>query len=434
MTETVPHVKGTPTRGLAAATFGFFVGFMAVALIGPNGPTFKSTMGLTASQLGLLVAAPNLSGSLLRIPFGAWVDKTGGKKPFLILLGGATAGLFGLTAVLIADYPKHLTIGMYPLMVALAVLCGCGIATFSVGIPQTSYWYPHKKQGMALGLYAGLGNTAPGFVTLILPFAVLALTLPGTYAVWLIFVAIGTMIYSFIALDAPFFQLSRRGLPREKSIEIAKGQGEELFPSGQLVQALKISARAWRNWALVAAYFTSFGGFLALTTWFPTYWNLFHGFNSRTAAVTTALSFTLLASLVRAAGGSVSDRIGGENAAIGAFALITVGALMMVSLSDTALDIAAAVVIGIGMGLANASVFKLVARYVPEAVGGAAGWVGGLGAFGGFVVPPILGSFVDVYGKNGYNLGFVTYILLGLVSVAIMAFLRARSKSVPVRA
>jgi len=60
-----------------------------------------------------------------------------------------------------------------------------------------------------------------------------------------------------------------------------------------------------------------------------------------------------------------------------------------------------------------------VAKYVPEAVGGASGWVGGLGAFGGFVVPPILGSFVDIYGKIGYARGFVVYIILAVISIII---------------
>ena len=48
--------------------------------------------------------------------------------------------------------------------------------------------------------------------------------------------------------------------------------------------------------------------------------------------------------------------------------------------------------IGLGMGLANAAVFKMVPKYVPHAVGGASGLVGGLGALGGFVIPPFLGA------------------------------------------
>jgi len=65
-------------------------------------------------------------------------------------------------------------------------------------------------------------------------------------------------------------------------------------------------------------------------------------------------------------------------------------------------DAMASILLGVGIGVANAAVFGLVPTYVPEAVGGASGLVGGLGAFGGFAIPPILGLFVDLQGPAGY--------------------------------
>ncbi len=78
------------------------------------------------------------------------------------------------------------------------------------------------------------------------------------------------------------------------------------------------------------------------------------------------------------------------------------------------------------MGIANAAAFKLVAAYVPQAVGGASGWVGGLGAFGGFVVPPILGGFVDAFGAAGYARGFVVYVTLAAMAIAISYALKKK--------
>jgi NNP family nitrate/nitrite transporter-like MFS transporter len=54
---------------------------------------------------------------------------------------------------------------------------------------------------------------------------------------------------------------------------------------------------------------------------------------------------------------------------------------------------------------------------VPKAVGGAAGWVGGLGAFGGFAIPPMLAFAVRDLGNNGYSIGFVVYLFLALFSL-----------------
>ena len=59
----------------------------------------------------------------------------------------------------------------------------------------------------------------------------------------------------------------------------------------------------------------------------------------------------------------------------------------------------------------------MVPQAVPKAVGGAAGWVGGLGAFGGFAIPPMLAFAVRDLGKNGYSIGFVVYLFLALLSL-----------------
>lgn len=79
-------LKGNSKQGLTGATIGFFVGFAAVALYGSTAAIFKhSFLNLNPILLALLISAPSLSVSLLRIPFAAWVDSTGGRKPFIIL-------------------------------------------------------------------------------------------------------------------------------------------------------------------------------------------------------------------------------------------------------------------------------------------------------------------------------------------------------------
>ncbi|MEB3779199.1 MAG: MFS transporter [Desulfurococcales archaeon] len=412
-------LKGDPTKGLIAATFGFFVGFAAVALYGPTAKEFRDIMGLSGTLMGLLVAIPQLTGSLLRIPFGAWVDKVGGKKPLLTLLVLSVIGMSGLTGILLLYYPDRITIEMYPAILLFGALAGCGVATFSVGIPQTSYWFPQRRQGWALGTYAGLGNTAPGFFTLLIPVAVASVGLPGAYALWLLFLVAGTLIYAIIAHDAYYFQLVGKGVSRDEARKIASSLGQELFPSGKLTETLKISARIKRTWALVALYFTSFGGFLALTTWFPSYWRLLHGLGRVEAGILGGVGFSLIASFIRVFGGYVSDKIGGEKTAIISYSLVLLGAAILTTTTLFYPAVIGEIIIALGMGIANAAVFKLVPKYVPEAVGGASGWVGGLGAFGGFVVPPILGLFVDYLGDIGYARGFIVYVLLALMSLTI---------------
>lgn len=77
------------------------------------------------------------------------------------------------------------------------------------------------------------------------------------------------------------------------------------------------------------------------------------------------------------------------------------------------------ITMGVGMGMGHAAAIQLVTKYVPEAVGGAAGWIGGIGAFGGFVIPPFLGGFVDIFGIGGYATGFMVFVVLALMSITI---------------
>ncbi len=424
------RTKGTPNSGLLAATLGFFFGFAAVALFGPTAHKFKEIMDLSPGQVGLLVAAPSLSGSLLRIPFSAWVDTTGGRKPFLVLLGSSLVGMAGLAVIVTAFYPDNLTPGMYPLLLLLGVLSGAGIATFSVGISQVSYWFPQSRQGSALGIYAGAGNLAPGMFSFLLPVVLKAAGLSTAYIAWLGLLAIGTFLYWRMGQNAPFFQLREQGLSVEESKAAARDLGEELFPAGTAMQTLQISARNSKTWALVVLYFTTFGGFIALTAWLPTYWKEFHGVSLVTAGALTA-TFSILASAIRIGGGSVSDKIGGERTAIISLAILFAGAVLMTISAAVALSVFAEILMAIGMGVTNAAVFKLVPQEVPEAVGGAAGWVGGLGAFGGFAVPPLMGLFVKGADTSGYATGFVVFVTLAVISLAVAFWLNKSAHPAP---
>ena len=57
-------------------------------------------------------------------------------------------GLGGITLLLATSYPDGMK-GMYGLVLIFGFLSGCGIATFSAGIGQTSYWFPRQKQGLS---------------------------------------------------------------------------------------------------------------------------------------------------------------------------------------------------------------------------------------------------------------------------------------------
>jgi MFS transporter, NNP family, nitrate/nitrite transporter len=417
--------KGTPAQGLFGATLGFFIGFAAVALFGVTAGKFQAVMHLSPLAVACLVATPSLTGALLRIPFSAWVDTTGGRKPFLILLTLAIIGMAGLTIVVSRYYPRYLTPSMYPVLLGLALLCGCGIAGFSVGVSQVSYWYPQAKQGSALAVFGGVGNLAPGIFSFILPLALSSLGLARSYLIWLALLVVGTVLYSLYGRNSWYFQFLANGQSREEARASAAACGQTLFPARSLTASLWASARVWQTWALVCVYFTTFGGFMALTAWFPTYWKGSFGLSTVAAGMLTG-AFSVLTSLIRVVGGVLADKLteGGENTSILSLLIMIIGAVVMLDAHRYELAVPGIVMLAFGMGLCNAAVFKIVPQAIPHAVGGAAGWVGGLGALGGFVIPLILGMAVRNLGHDGYAIGFIVFIFLGLFSLGLMWVLK----------
>ncbi|SDC35449.1 MFS transporter, NNP family, nitrate/nitrite transporter [Williamwhitmania taraxaci] len=421
-------VKGSPSQGLLGTTLGFFFGFAAVSLYGPTAIKFKEAMELTPAMMGFLVAIPALSGSLLRIPFGAWVDTTGGKKPFLILMILSVIGLGGVTMLLNLAYPNNMH-GLYGLILFFGFLSGAGIATFSVGIAQTSYWFPKHKQGMALGTYAGLGNLAPGIFSVILPFYLQSFGFISAYFAWFLFLVLGTITYAFIGKNAYYFQYLKLGKTQAESLELSFARGQENFPAGNVKDSLINSAKVKNTWALVALYFTTFGGFIALTAWFPVYWNQLHGFSVLKAGLFTAV-FSIIASLVRVYGGKFADKVGGEKVSLISLVLVLLASITLSFDQSVVVGFSTTLLLAIGMGINNAAVFKLVPEYVPKAIGGASGWIGGLGAFGGFAIPPIMGAIASANGKEGYAMGFLVFVVLAIISIAIVLVLKRQHRRI----
>ena len=97
---------------------------------------------------------------------------------------------------------------------------------------------------------------------------------------------------------------------------------------------------------------------------------------------------------------------------------------MMFFSSAFVISVIGCVLLAVGMGMSNAAVFKLVPQDIPEAVGGAAGWVGGLGAFGGFAIPPLLGIIVSSMGETGYSKGFGIFVIMAVLSLTLTLILK----------
>ena len=86
-------------------------------------------------------------------------------------------------------------------------------------------------------------------------------------------------------------------------------------------------------------YFVSFGGFLALTAWFPTYWINLHHLSLTSAGILGGAGFSLLAAVTRVVGGRLAETFGGEIMAGIAFSIVLIGAASLTMVIDFPINV-----------------------------------------------------------------------------------------------
>jgi MFS transporter, NNP family, nitrate/nitrite transporter len=387
------EVRPGARRALVLGTLAFLVCFYAWSLLGPLGPDLQEELDISDFELSVMVAIPVLLGSLMRVPLGALTDHYGGRVVFTVLMAYVPLPLVGL-ALLHDSYAAVLVFGF---------LLGFAGASFAVGVPFVSRWFPAGRQGAALGIYgAGMGGTVIGGLTA--PSIADEWGLAGPFWLAAGLVAVMAAVFAFAARDAP----------------IAPRSG----PAPGMFASLAVARTSGRVWALALFYFLAFGGFVAMFLYLPKLLTGVHDL-SKADAGARAAGFALLAVIGRPAGGILADRLGAERVlrtsfwAIGALALLlAVGYESMVALTIGCLTLA--VVLGVGTG----AVFKLVAEWFPDRVGGVTGVVGAAGGLGGFFPPLVMGIVHSATGS--YLMGFA---LMATVAAACLVVLRATHRT-----
>ncbi len=144
--STLSTEHNSPTQALALATAAFAVAFAAWSLIAPLGAGIQRELGLSELQTSVLIAVPVILGSLLRLPLGILTDRYGGRRVFTLLL------LLTVPALLLLSQARS-----YAMLLLGGLWLGLGGASFAVGVPFVSRYFPPERQGFALGVY-GAGN------------------------------------------------------------------------------------------------------------------------------------------------------------------------------------------------------------------------------------------------------------------------------------
>jgi NNP family nitrate/nitrite transporter-like MFS transporter len=331
-----------------------------------------------------MIAVPVLLGSVGRLFAGMAADRFGGRRVFtaLLVFAAVPAAAIGLST----SYTQLLVFGL---------LLGLAGTTFPVGVGFTSKWFSSEKQGTALGVY-GMGNIGQSIAVFGAP--VLALQFGDWRTVFFVFGAVA-LVWGVV-----FYLFAEDAATTAKPKTLAEN-----------LSVLKTSKIAW---ILSLFYFLTFGGFVALALYLPTFLREIFNLSATDAGARTA-GFVVLATLLRPAGGWLADRIGGAKVLIFVFALIAALSPLLIfttigPFTIGALGCAAA------LGLGNGAVFKLVPQYFPKETGTVTGLVGAFGGLGGFFPPLELGLIKDATGS--YALGFVLLSAFSLLCLAINYF------------
>ncbi len=153
----------TLTVTTAALTLAFVAWFLPSAII----PKLNALgYSFTTNQLYWMAAMPGLSAGLFRLVWMVLPPIVGTRKMVAfttLLLIFPTLGWGVRVMQPSAPY--------WELMV-LALLAGVGGGAFSGFMPSTSYFFPRRLQGTALGLQAGIGNFGVSLVQLLTPYLI----------------------------------------------------------------------------------------------------------------------------------------------------------------------------------------------------------------------------------------------------------------------
>lgn len=370
-------------RALGLSTFAFTLCFAVWTIFSILGIRIKQEMGLSDTQLGLLMATPILSGAISRIFLGVITDRFGGRWVFGLLMLVSAAAVYLLSLA-----------SSYAMLLVAALGVGLAGGSFIVGVAYTSAWYEPGKQGTALGIF-GAGNVGAALTNFGAPFLLLMLGWQGTAQVYAVIMAVVGVLFILFAKPDP----SAKARQQQPST-----LAEQLAPLAEV-----------RVWRFALYYFFVFGAFVALALWLPHYLMDVYGLTIVAAGIVTAL-YTIPASLFRILGGWMSDRYGARRvmywtliaSVICTFLLsypptdyLIHGVERDISFSFTMnlpAFIALTMVLGFFMSLGKAAVFKHIPVYYPKHVGAVGGLVGMVGGLGGFLLPLTFGMLNDVVG------------------------------------
>lgn len=372
------------------ASFLYFAFSCAIwVLNGAMAPFIKEAWQLSATQMGLMLSIPIVAGALMRFPLGVLAQYIGRKNATLVEMGLiCVAMLFGL--LFVKDFND---------LLAMGVLLGIAGASFGVALSLGAGSFPPQHKGLAMGL-VGAGNVGTAVSVLVAPPLAMWLGWQAVYGVAACAILVPALVMIVFARE-----------PRDVN------------PHATLREHVACLFEK-DGWVFSLIYGVTFGGFIGLTSFLPSYYFEQFGVSKVQAGQLTMLAAFMGATL-RVVGGWISDRWGGVNTlslvlAVVAVSLAAIGFAGGSLVATTLLMMLCFAALGAG----NGALFQLVPLRWPTATAVAGSMIGEIGALGGGLVPSSMGISKQYLGS--YSFGFFLFAGLALLVLGVMRVMQIR--------
>ncbi len=418
--------KVIASRNLRWSIFAEFLGFIiwqlwsiVVVQLPAAGFTFDT------GQIFWLISIPSLVGATLRFPYSFMVARFGGRNWTMV-----SAALLLIPAVLLG-----IAVGNpatpFPVMLLVAALGGLGGGNFASSMSNITFFYPQREKGYALGLNAAGGNLGVSVAQVVVPIAITlgaigTLNLPLAGWIWI-----------------PFILLAIFGAYRFM---------DNLSSAKSDFAASLAAVKEPHLWILALLYIGTFGSFIGFASVFPKLiadqFPAYSALHVGAAAISLAFLGALVGSISRPFGGKLADRFGGAVVTVSAFGVMALGALAVIwvlPLVNFWAFLAAFLLIFVATGVGNGSTYRMIPSVFAARSGvtdahrhsgdvntqrktaAALGLISAVGAYGGFIIPQVLG--LSKTSTGDYSSAILGFVVAYLVLMAITAFCYLRRGS-----
>ena len=362
----------------------------------------QASFHYTTDQLFQLVALPGLIGSLMRFPYTFAVVTFGGRNWTIF----SASVLF--IPVLALSYFVTKPDTPFWLMLLVAATAGLGGGNFASSMTNISFFYPDRMKGWALGLNAAGGNIGVSSVQLLTPillgvgFINLYLGVPSSGGSYLQNAGLMWLLPLTIALCGAIFFMNNLATARST-----------------LRDQLAIVGRK-HTWIMSYIYIGTFGSFIGYSAAFPLL------IKTQFPEVTIGIAFLgpLVGSLSRPLGGLLADKVGGAIVTFWNFIAMgaaTLGVMSFIEAKEFAGFLTMFLIVFITTGVGNGSTYRMIPSIFREEKlreataagemaksralkaasiesGAALGFIGAIGACGGYLIPRGFGASIAATG------------------------------------